>query len=244
MVIVVNILCKMDHIHSKLEVRWVMETLIIHQNDQAVGELCQKDPLMKKLVSVVGDIEVTLRPDYFASLVRSMIGQRISVAAASAIYNRLLMLMENKLTAEAILKLDTESLRTVGLSAGKILYLRDLAEKVASSEIDFHLFQELDNKQILKKLISIKGIGKWTAEVFLIFSLGRMDVLPVDDIGIQRGAKWLYQVDKSHRRKILEEKASLWDPHLTIASFYLWEVVHLDFEKHYASINAVSPPPR
>lgn len=223
-----------------------MEKLIVYQNDHAVINLCQKDPVMEKLVSVVGDLEITLRPDYFASLVRSMIGQQISVAAASAIYNRLLLLMENKITAEAIINSDEESLRAVGLSARKILYLRDLAEKVTGSGMDLHTFHELDNKQILKKLTSIKGIGKWTAEVFLIFSLGRRDVLPIDDIGIQRGAKWLYQVDKSHRRKILEEKASLWAPHLTIASFYLWEVVHLDFEKRYASIDDIvdSPPPR
>ncbi|WP_106497840.1 DNA-3-methyladenine glycosylase family protein [Lentibacillus sp. Marseille-P4043] len=216
-----------------------MEQLTIRQTDQTVVELCQKDPFMHQLVTIVGDIEVMLRPDYFQSLVRSMIGQQISVAAASAIYNRLQTLMGNKITAKAIKELDDDSLRSVGLSARKVVYLRDLAEKTSSLEVNLNLLPELDNTQVIKQLTSIKGIGKWTAEMFLIFSLTRMNVLALDDIGIQRGAKWLYQVDKSERRKILQKKANLWDPHFTIASFYLWEVVHLEFDKYYGSINEI-----
>ncbi|MGY0694872.1 DNA-3-methyladenine glycosylase family protein [Virgibacillus sp. FSP13] len=216
-----------------------MEKLIIHQTDQAVVELCQKDPIMHQLVNIVGDIEVILRPNYFQSLVRSMIGQQISVAAASAIYNRLNTLTENKITAKAIKELDDDSLRSVGLSARKVVYLRDLAEKTTSLEVNLDLLHELDNTQVIKQLTSIKGVGKWTAEMFLIFSLTRMNVLALDDIGIQRGAKWLYQVDKSERRNILQQKANLWTPNFTIASFYLWEVVHLEFDKHYKSIDEI-----
>ncbi|MEW9676727.1 DNA-3-methyladenine glycosylase [Lentibacillus sp. L22] len=222
-----------------------MEKLYIKTDDPAVVPLSQQDPIMGKLISIIGNLEIALRPNYFHSLVRSMIGQQISVAAASAIYNRLDTLMEHDITAEKLLLADDQSLSEIGLSARKVLYLRDLAEKVSSNVLNLEVLDGLDNNEVIKQLTSIKGIGKWTAEMFLIFSLRRMDVLSLDDIGIQRGAKWLYQVDKSYRRQILIDKASLWDPHFSIASFYLWEVVHLNFEKLYSSIDDIgdSHPP-
>ncbi|MFD2761957.1 DNA-3-methyladenine glycosylase family protein [Lentibacillus juripiscarius] len=214
-----------------------MEKLMIKQNDPSVIELGKADPQMNKLIHAVGDIEVAMRPDLFKSLVRSIIGQQISVAAASAIFKRLETMLENHITAEAISVVSDEQLRTIGLSGRKVIYLRDLAEKILRSEIVLDALHELDNDTVVKQLTSIKGIGKWTAEMFLVFSLGRMNVLAVDDIGIQRGAKWLYEVDKSERRKILLDRKTVWSPHLTIASFYLWEIEHLDFERKYESID-------
>lgn len=212
----------------------------ISVNDPQVLDLCQKDPIMAKLITIAGDLTITMRPNYFKSLVRAMIGQQISVAAANTIFNRLDTLMNHAITAEKMLAETDDSLRTVGLSARKVLYLRDLSKKVVDGDLHLEAFTDLDNQTIMKELTSIKGIGTWTAEMFLIFSLGRMNVLSLDDIGIQRGAKWLYQVDKSYRRQILIDKAELWDPNYTIASFYLWEVVHLNFEKHYTSIDAIT----
>lgn len=216
-----------------------MDKIFINQDDHAVQELCHADSRMKKLIQIVGNVELLMRPDFFKSMVRSMIGQQISVAAASAIYNRLETLLEHHISAESMIKSTDEDLRAVGLSARKVIYLQDLASKVHHHEVDLSRLNELDNKTVIKQLTSIKGIGKWTAEMFLIFSLGRMDVLAVDDIGIQRGAKWLYEVDKSERRRILIEKEPIWSPHLTIASIYLWEVVHLDFERKYVSIHDI-----
>ncbi|WP_164669257.1 DNA-3-methyladenine glycosylase family protein [Virgibacillus doumboii] len=216
-----------------------MDKITIRTDDQAVKELSDVDLQMKKLVEIVGDIEVKMRPDLFKSLVRSMIGQQISVAAASAIFGRLEELLDYDITADAFFETSHEQLRSIGLSARKITYLGDLAEKVHKNKIELDKLHEQDNEKIIKQLTSIKGIGKWTAEMFLIFSLGRMNVLAVDDIGIQRGAKWLYEVDKSERRKILIDKEPIWNPHLTIASFYLWEVVHLDFERKYNSIDEI-----
>src|SRR5699024_3502969 len=211
----------------------------ISVEESEVMDLCQKDPVMAKLITTVGGLTIPMRPDYFTSLVRSMVGQQISVAAATTIFNRLNTLMDRSITADKMQAATDESLRAVGLSARKVLYLRDLSQKVVDGSLPLASFAELDNNNIVKELTGIKGIGKWTAEMFLIFSLGRMDVLPVDDIGIQRGAKWLYQVDKSYRKQILFDKAHLWEPHYTIASFYLWEVVHLDYEKRYTSIHEI-----
>lgn len=211
----------------------------ISTKDAQVLDLCQKDPIMAKLITTVGNLTLTMRPNYFKSLVRSIIGQQISVAAASAIFNRLDILMNHSFTAEKMLAETDNALRSVGLSARKALYLRDLSQKVANNSLHLEALNELDNKNIIKELTSIKGIGKWTAEMFLIFSLGRDNVLSLDDIGIQRGAKWLYQVDKSYRRQILIDKTERWSPHCTIASFYLWEVVHLDLERRYLSIDEI-----
>ncbi|WP_185959708.1 DNA-3-methyladenine glycosylase family protein [Lentibacillus cibarius] len=216
-----------------------MEILTIRQYDQAVIELGQNDPIMNKLINVISDLEVTMRPDFFRSLVRSMIGQQISVQAADAIFGRLDVLLDKRITAESVNGATDEQLRAIGLSRRKVTYLRDLAAKVGRGDVSLEQLHDLDNETIIKQLTSIKGIGKWTAEMFLIFSLARMNVLAVDDIGIQRGAKWLYGVDQSERRNLLIEKKPIWSPHLTIASFYLWEVVHLDFERKFASIDDI-----
>lgn len=214
-----------------------MSKLIVKQNNTETIALCETDKQMNKLVQSIGDVKADMRPDFFKSLIRSMVGQQISVSAAQAIFIRLETLLNDIFTADAILNTSSENLRTIGLSARKITYLHDLAAKVKQNDVDLDGLTGLDNKSVIKQLTSIKGIGKWTAEMFLIFSLGRMDVLAIDDIGIQRGARWLYEVDKSERRNILLEKKHVWNPYLTTASLYLWEVVHLDFEKKYANID-------
>lgn len=214
-----------------------MEQFVIDQNNPAVMALGNADSQMNKLIAIVGDVTVTMRPNYFKSLVRSIIGQQISVAAARAVFGRLETLLEHRIEPAGILNVSDQQLRTIGLSWQKINYVRDLTAKVHDNFIVFEQMADKDNASVLKQLTSIKGIGKWTAEMFLIFSLGRKNVLAVDDIGIQRGARWLYEVDKSERRRILIDKRPVWEPHLTIASFYLWEVVHLGFDKTYQSID-------
>ncbi|MFD1040050.1 DNA-3-methyladenine glycosylase family protein [Virgibacillus byunsanensis] len=216
-----------------------MKKLVIEKDDRPVEILCESDPVLEKLITTIGKIEISMRPDYFQSIVRSIIGQLISVAAADAIYNRLDHLLIHHITPDGIIDTDIDQLRAVGLSMRKVDYLRDLAAKVKNREIVFEKLHMLDDKEVIKQLTSIKGIGKWTAEMFLIFSLERMNVLALDDIGIQRGAKWLYQVDKTKRRSILMEKASRWDPYCTIASCYLWEAVHLNYINNYDSVDEI-----
>lgn len=216
-----------------------MYTMFINQSDEAVQRICEADPEMQKLIKAVGDLEVPLRNNYFMSLVRSIIGQQISVSAAQAIYDRLEKLLDNEVTAQTLLSVTPEQLREAGLTYRKIEYVKDLATKAANAELDLQHITKLDNPSVMKHLTNVKGIGKWTAEMFLILSLGRMDILAIDDVGLQRGAQWLYQVDKADRRSILIEKSPLWEPNLSIASFYLWEAVHLHFITDYDSINSV-----
>lgn len=209
----------------------------ILQSDKAVIDLGRQDPTMQKLIKIVGNLEIETRPNLFQSLIRSIVGQQISVEAANSIYQRLIRLTENDLTVEKLTNMNPEVLRSAGLSTPKIKYIQDLTQKVASGELNLSALSQLDNQTVIKKLTNVKGIGKWTAEVFLIFSLERMDVLAIDDIGLQRGAKWLYQVEQSERRKILIKKEPLWYPHLTLASFYLWEAVHMRLISNYNSID-------
>ena len=215
----------------------LLKTLHIRVDDDAVQFICAQDPMMKKLICLVGDIEILLRSDYLSSIVRSIMGQQISVSAASAIYGRLLDLLGGHITADGLLKISTEDLRQVGLTMRKAEYVKDLAHKVVQRELDLENIADYDDDAIIKQLINVKGIGKWTAEMFLILSLGREDVLAIDDVGIQRAAKWLYGVDKSERRQILIDKAPLFTPYRSIASHYLWEAIHLGFVQNYDSID-------
>lgn len=216
-----------------------MDTLIIEKKDKDVQELAASDPTMGKLIHYTGNITLPLRTDYFASLVRSIVGQQISVAAASAVFERLESLTNNTLNIAAINRVTNEQLHEIGFSKRKVNYIRDLVEHIEREDIVLEALPQLDNDTIIKQLTNVKGIGKWTAEMFLILSLARMDVLAIDDIGIQRGARWLYQVDKTERKDILKKKKTTWVPHLTIASCYLWEVVHLDLERRFPAIDDV-----
>lgn len=213
-----------------------METLSIRVEDEAVQFICRQDPMMKKLIDQVGDLTIRLRSDYLSSIVRSIIGQQISVSAASAIYGRLLELLGGSITVGGLSKTSMEELRQVGLTMRKAEYVTDLAHKIVNRELDLEHIADYDDEAVLAQLISVKGIGKWTAEMFLILSLGREDILAVDDVGIQRAAQWLYGVEKSERKQILLDKAPLFTPYRSIASHYLWEATHLGFLQKYDSI--------
>lgn len=214
-----------------------MSELYIRMSDEPVQIICQRDLTMEKLITVIGDIKISLRADYLSSIVRSIIGQQISVAAASAIYGRLEDLLGGKITTEGLLAKSHEELRQVGLTHRKTDYVRDLAEKVVKNELDLENIKQYDDQEIMEQLINVKGIGKWTAEMFLILTLGREDILAIDDVGIQRAAKWLYEVEKSERRNILIEKTPLWKPYRSVVSFYLWEAIHLGLVSNNVSIN-------
>ncbi|WP_301109316.1 DNA-3-methyladenine glycosylase 2 family protein [Sporosarcina sp.] len=217
-----------------------MNKLTLSRQDEGVQYICDRDPVMKKLIVAAGDIEISLRTDHLASVVRSIVGQQISVSAASAIYNRLQKLLGGQITVEGLLTNTDDHLKQVGLTQRKVQYVKDLAEKVAVKELDLESIDRYSNESVMEQLINVKGIGKWTAEMFLLLSLGRQDVLAVNDVGIQRAAQWLYGVEKLERQGILVEKLPLWKPHRSIVSFYLWEAIHLGFVTDYHTIDNIT----
>ncbi|HLR15361.1 MAG TPA: DNA-3-methyladenine glycosylase 2 family protein [Bacillota bacterium] len=213
-----------------------MDTLTIYQDDPSVKELCERDPSMKKLITIIGDLNISLRTNYLASIVRSIIGQQISVPASKAIHQRLTDSLEGQLTVEGLLAKTKDELRDVGLTNRKVDYIKDLAEKVATGTLDLENISNYSDEEVIRQLTHVKGIGKWTAEMFLMLTLGRKDILAVDDVGLQRAAMWLYGVEKSERRQVLIDQSPLWKPYRSIVSFYLWEAIHLGLLTKYPSI--------
>jgi DNA-3-methyladenine glycosylase II len=197
--------------------------------------LSEKDPILGKFIEIIGELELGKRENHFRSLVSSIIGQQLSAKAAATIFGRFVDLTKGDITPVKVLSLSDEELRGIGISFAKIKYIKDLSQKVLDKEVDLEILDELTNEDVIAALTSVKGIGKWTAEMFLIFSLGRENVLSLLDVGLQRGAKWLY--DAKDEEKILEMKGANWDPYHSIASLYLWEAVNRDLVITYKSFN-------
>ena len=203
----------------------------IAQQVRAARQHLQKsDPVMKSLLTKHGPFTAKAKTDRFGTLVSSIISQQISTAAASTIKQRLHQAIMDRagkktlpsLSAEHLLQFDLDSFREIGISRQKATYLIDLATKVSEGKLDLKKLGRLDDEQIIEQLIEVKGIGRWTAQMFLMFSMARLDVLPVDDLGIKNAVQRQYNLDESPSPKQIEEIASPWRPYATIASWYLW----------------------
>jgi DNA-3-methyladenine glycosylase II len=164
------------------------------------------------------------RDDHYGALVRAIVGQQLSVKAASAIYGRLTARFENRPpTPQELLDDEPEELRAAaGLSRAKVGFLRSLAEHVLSGELDLERLDALDDEQVIAELTAVKGIGQWSADMFLMFHLGRPDILPVGDLGIRRAIEHAYQLPELPDPATMERIAAPWRPHRTLACRYLW----------------------
>jgi len=185
--------------------------------------------VLATLVSEVGPLSLEQRrrgrPDEaFGALVRTIVGQQLSTTAARTIYARVGALFgERAPEPEEILTADEEALRTAGLSRPKISYLRDLAGRVVDGELDLDSLSSLPDVEVISRITSVKGLGRWSADMYLIFHLGRPDVLPVGDLGIRRAVERAYGLDELPVAEVLEEIAAPWRPQRTLACLYLWE---------------------
>ncbi len=190
----------------------------------AVAHLRAADPVLARLVAAIGPPNVRHEPHLFTALVSAIVGQQISVSAASAIRARLAARLgpDQPLTPEALLALTHDDLRAIGLSRAKEAYVTDLAAKVASGAVDLVTIDQLADDDVIAELTRVKGIGRWTAEMFLIFSLGRPDVLPVDDLGFRAGVRRHYGHAALPRAAELRALAEPWRPYRSFATWYLW----------------------
>jgi DNA-3-methyladenine glycosylase II len=188
---------------------------------EAERALAEQSPELGKLILKQGHLVREPRPNYFYSLARSIVGQQVSVAAAAAIFGRLND--ETGLEPKRILALDNETLRAVGLSRQKISYIRDLAAKFADNPQVYMNLGQLTDEAVMGELTAVRGIGVWTAQMFLMFTLVRLDVFAPDDIGLQRAMKVLYGWEQIPPRKELEAVALKWRPYRTVASWHLWK---------------------
>jgi DNA-3-methyladenine glycosylase II len=185
--------------------------------------LSRRDPVLKRLVAAVGRCTLWHNPDGFATLARSIISQQISSKAAHSIGTRLEQALGPAgLAPGAILAATDETLRAAGLSAAKARSLRDLAEKVHSGLVPLDELPTLADEEVIAHLLPVRGIGRWTAQMFLVFSLGRLDVLPVDDLGLRVGVQRQYGLPELPGKTQLLELAEPWRPYRTVATWYLW----------------------
>jgi DNA-3-methyladenine glycosylase II len=196
---------------------------------KAVAHLKSADPSLAHLIATVGPLPDARdgRPDpsdHYGALLRSIVGQQLSVLAARAIYGRLLARFEGRPpTPEEILADEPEELRAAaGLSRAKVGYLRSLAEHVVSGELELDLLDALPDEEVIAELVAVKGLGLWSAQMFLMFHLERPDVLPVGDLGIRRAIERIYGLPELPSPAQMEEIAEPWRPYRTVACRYLW----------------------
>jgi DNA-3-methyladenine glycosylase II len=196
--------------------------------DVAVEHLRSSDPVMRALVDRIGPLSLEDRrrgrpADPYGALLRAIVGQQLSTTAARSIYERLLELFGGRAPEPAeLLAADPETVRAAGLSRAKVAYLRDLAARVEDGRLPVDRLAEQDDAAVAAELIAVKGLGQWTADMFLIFHLARPDVLAVGDLGIRRAVERVYALPGAPGARELEKIAEPWRPQRTLACLYLW----------------------
>jgi DNA-3-methyladenine glycosylase II len=189
---------------------------------KAINHLKKSDPILRAIVEHIGPCRMEFGEPVFHSLAEAIVYQQLNGKAAVTIFKRFAALAGAPVTAEGIAKLTAEEMRSVGLSKQKSSYLRDMAERAIRGELDFARLPEMTDEQVIEHLTQVKGVGVWTAHMFLMFTLKRQDILPTGDFGIRMAIKKHY-----HKRKLptpvqMEKIARPWEPYRSIACWYLW----------------------
>ena len=197
--------------------------------DEACKHLKRRDRVLKRLIPQFGQARLQSRGDAFTTLARSVVGQQISVKAAQAVWDRFAALAQPSsapapvaLAPVRVLRLKVDAMREAGLSARKVEYLQDLARHFDSGSVHVGQWADMDDEAIIGELVAIRGIGRWTAEMFLIFHLMRPNVLPLDDLGLIKGISVNYFSGEPVSRAEAREVAEAWSPYRTVATWYLW----------------------
>jgi DNA-3-methyladenine glycosylase II len=190
-----------------------------------VDYLCYADKRLAKIITETGRFSLRIKKDSFQALIEAIIYQQLNGSAANSIYNRFLTYYKNQiLTPEQIISSSDLELRTkVGLSRMKIIYLKDLAAHIVDNRLNLIDLPEMQDEEIISQLTKVKGIGRWTAEMFLIFCLARKDILPVTDLGLRTAMKRTYLLEELPKPNRMIEIANPWRPYRSIATWYLWK---------------------
>ena len=188
---------------------------------QATHALAASDAVLEKLIAQFDGLAVGSRGDAFATLARAIVGQQLSVKAAQSVWERLRAELA-AISPAAIVSTEAARLRACGLSGAKVIYLRDLAERFEAKALDVAAWSRLDDDAVIERLTQVKGIGRWTAEMFLIFYMTRPDVLPLDDIGLQRAMRTHYNRGKPLSILRMRKIGAAWAPWRSVATWYLW----------------------
>lgn len=191
---------------------------------QALNHLEKKDPVLAGLIRTIGAYRIEYSPAEFSTIVRCILYQQVSRKVGLTLYNRLVDATENggQVTPAAILELGQRTMRELGLSRRKIEYIREFAEGCEKGEIDLGGFEQLSDNEILRQLTLRRGIGPWTAHMYMIFALGRLDVLPVGDLGVRVAIRDAYKLEQTPSPEAVEKMGQIWRPYATVATWYLW----------------------
>lgn len=189
---------------------------------KAILHLKKSDPTLAAIIARVGPCRISYREPGFATLVRSIVFQQLNGRAASKIFERLIQAAGGELTPEALLKMTDAQYRAAGISPQKLGYLRDLAERTAAGEVDFAKLPTLSDGEVIEHLTRVKGVGPWTAQMFLIFALRRANIMPTNDLGVLMAIRKHYRKRKLPKPKHVLKLAKNWEPYCSIACWYLW----------------------
>lgn len=203
--------------------------------EKAAHHLSSVDDRLRIIIEKIGVLELKLGKDIFFSLLESILSQQLAPRAADSIISRLVGLFPGRnVTPERILETNDDLLRSCGISRQKISYLKNIAEAILEGSISSENFNTMDDNEIIAILSRIKGVGTWTAKMFLIFSLGRTDVLPHEDLGIVNAIQRVYLLEERPKRDTVERIAEKWHPYCSVASLYLWKLKDdLPWEQEY-----------
>ena len=192
--------------------------------DKKAIKFLKKDPKFAKIIIQVGDYNVKITKNRYQSLVEAIISQQLSGSAANSIIKKFRKLYKSKFPKPRdVIKTSDSKLRTTGLSKMKIVYIKELSKKIESKELNMRKISTQSDEQVIEVLTGVKGIGRWTAEMFLIFSLGRLDILPVGDLGLKKGIQSMYALKELPEKEQIEQLAESWKPYRTVATWYLWK---------------------
>jgi len=190
---------------------------------QAVNHLKKSDPVLRAIIERIGAFRMEYGPPEFHSLAEAIVYQQLNGKAAISIFKRFAALAGEPLTPVGILKLTDEQMRSVGLSKQKSSYLRDMAQRAISGQLDFSKLHEMSDADVIRHLTQVKGVGIWTAQMFLMFTLKRPNVMPTGDFGVQMAIKRHYNKRKLPKPAQMEKIAKPWEPYRSIACWYLWK---------------------
>ena len=197
-----------------------------------IKHLSKNDKVLRTIIKKIPKCNLRPRRKYFNNIVNSIIGQQLSVASARAIRDKFYNYFENKISAEKILETENQILRNLGLSNAKTKYIKDLSSKIISSEVSLKSISKKTDQEIIEELTKVKGIGVWTTHMFLMFTLGRVNILPTGDLGIKKSIMLNYGLKKlpSEEQVTKISKKNNWEPYNSVASWYLWRALDMEPE--------------
>lgn len=206
--------------------------VILNMNHPAVQYLCKQDKRLAKVINMVGAIRYTLHcEDPYAFLIHEIIEQMLSVKVGQIIYGRLEALCDGEISPEAVKRLSDEEIKSIGTANSKVDYIRNVTNAVLSGELDFSQLESLSDLEAMRKLMAVRGIGIWTAKMYLMFVMDRPNVLPVEDVAFLQAYQWMYKTNDRSKDSVAK-RCKKWSPYSTTASRYLYRALDMGFTKN------------